>query len=276
MGLSRFIYDFNLFSTLTVADIYEGCSIINNGRVKEIDYGNCVSLYDVVERFNKSYLDFLKGSCQFREIISSLGEDVSYASHSVSDDFISLCLDVSKPCSDIFDEAYAEVYLVNNCGNCYAFANNGRRRFDEGYKCNSVNVDSDSIGICLDIVKNNNLFLGAYRDLKNKFVFGNGTTVIFSKIEGELLDGLTTFTLTFGNSYMNSTDFIEVKFRLGENLEILYDESKVELGDEEITDMDKKREVIKELLSGIYVNSDKLNGLYKDSDSAKVYMKEEQ
>ena len=275
MDLSRFIYDFNLFSTQTVADIYEGCSIINNGRAKEINYGNCVSLYDVVERFNKSYLDFLKDSCQFREIIGSLGEDVSYALHSASDDFISLCLDVSKPRFDIFDDEYAVVYFVNKCGNFYAFANNGRRIFDEGYKCNTANVDSDSVCNCLNVVKNNNLFLEAYKDLKSKFIFGNGTTVIFSKIGGSLLGELSTFTLTFGNSYMNSTDFIEVKFRLGESLEILYDESKVEIGDEEITDMDKKRKIIKELLSSIYVNSDKLNGLYKNNDSEKVYMKED-
>lgn len=275
MDLERFIYDFNLFSTETVKDVQQGCLIINNGRKREIDYGNCVSMYDIADRFNKSYLDFLKDSCQLKEIIEQLGEEVSYISHIASDNFTSLCLDVSKPYSDVFDEKYAIVYFFNNNGNCFVSSNNGINRFDENYKARQVEFDEASIGECLDIVKKNGLFLDAYKDLRTKFVFGNGTNVIFSKIDGKLLDELTTFTLTFGNSYMNKEDIIEVKFRLGDNFGIIYDESKVIIGDEEITDSKKKHQIINELLSSIYVNADRLSGLYQSHDEKKVFLKEE-
>lgn len=274
MDLSNFIYDFNLFSTETVNDIQQGCLIINNGRRREIDYWNSVSLYELVEKFNKSYLDYLKDGFKLKNVIEPLGEDVSYISHIASEDFTSLCLDVSNPHSTVFDERNVLVYLVNNSGDYYAFADNGRRRSDEKYKSDRVLLDYGSIVTGLDIVKRNCLFLDAYKDLKNKFIFGNGTTVIFSKIEQELFDELSTFTLTFGNSYMNREDFIEVKFRLGDNLEILYDESKVIIYDEEITDIEKKKQVIKELLSSLYVNRDRLNGLYQNHDDKKVFVKE--
>lgn len=241
MDLSNFIYDFNLVTTLTVRDIYESCSAINNGRKIKINYQNCISLYGLVEIFNKSYMKYIEDKDNFKNILSQLGKEIRYCHHSVSDDFTSICLEVFETYPNIFSEKYSIVYFVNNDGNYYVSANNGRRMFDKQYKSTRVDLDECSIISCLDFAKKHNLFLEGLRDLEEKFVFGNGTSVLFTKIDGDMFDKLSTFTLTFGNSYMNSTDYIEVKFRLGESLEIIYDESKVTMDDEEILDSEIKK-----------------------------------
>lgn len=270
MDLERFIYDFNLSTTLSVKDVYEKCFVINNGRCQEINYTDCFSLFEVVSVFNKSYHEYLKDKDNFKKILSELGEEVNYISHKISPEYSFLWLEVFKPFN--IDGDYAFVYFINDNGNIYASINNGKRLFSKDYK--SKTLDLDTTSECLDIVSRNNLFLEGYDDLKNKFIFGDGTTVLFSKIDGDLLDGINTFTLTFGNSYLNSTDFIEVKFRLGEDFKILYDESKVELRDEEITNIDRKKSIINELLSGINIHSDKLNGLYKNNNRDVILRKE--
>lgn len=275
MDLSTFIYDFNLVTTLTVRDIYESCSAINNGRKIKINYQNCISLYGLVEIFNKSYMKYIEDKDNLKNILSQLGKEIRYCHHSVSDDFTSICLEVFETYPNIFSEKYSIIYFVNNDGNYYVSANNGRRMFDKQYKSTRVDLDECSIISCLDFVKKHNLFLEGLRDLEEKFVFGNGTSVLFTKIDGDMFDKLSTFTLTFGNSYMNSTDYIEVKFRLGESLEIIYDESKVTMDDEEILDSEIKKKIINELISEIYINCDKLNGLYKQDNQEHILRKKE-
>ncbi len=275
MNLRTFIYDFNLVTTLTVKDIYERCSAINGGRSTKINYRNCVSLYDLVETFNKSYMKYMEDNDNFKNILCQLGKEVRYCYHTMNDNFTAICLEVIEPSINIFDEKYSVIYFVNDCENYYVSANNGKRIFDNQYKSTRVNLDENSIISCLDFVKKNNLFLESLKDLEEKFVFGNGTTVLFTKIDGDMFDKLSTFTLTFGNSYMNSTDYIEVKFKLGERLEIIYDESKVTMDDKEVLDNVIKKEVINELISGIYINCDKLNGLYKQDETEHILRKKD-
>lgn len=276
MDLTNFIYDFNLATTCTVRDAYELCQIINEGREKEIDYKTSVSLYDIVERFNTAYLAYSLESDEFKNILSSLGKDVIYGYHSISEGFAWLILDVFNPSFDAFDRRQAIVNFINrNVDEYFVNVDNGERRFSKDFRSKGVDIEEEKIKICLDIVRRHDLFLESFRELRNKFVFGNGTTVVFSKIDGDVLGNLSTFTLTFGNSYMNSSDFIEVKFRLGEKLKILYRSSKVTLDDEEIKEKADKKRIIDELLSGIYVNSEKLCSLYKVKETEKVLGKKD-
>ena len=276
MDLTTFIYDFNLATTGTAKDVYERCQIINSGRKKEIDYRTSVSLYDVVDRFNTAYLAYTLESDEFKNILKSLGKEVIYGYHSISEGFALLILDVFDPSFEAFEDRQAIVNFINrNNDEYFVNAENGERRFSEKFRSKGVDIAEEKIKVCLDIVREHDLFLESFRELKNKFVYGNGTTVVFSKIDGDVMNELSTFTLTFGNAYMNSSDFIEVKFRLGEKLRILYGSSKVTLDDEEIKEKSKKKQIIDELLSGIYVNSDKLCDLYKVNSQEKVLGKKD-
>ena len=113
----------------------------------------------------------------------------------------------------------------------------------------------------MDFVQKYNLFLESYYDLKNKFIYGDGTTVLFSRINGEIFDELKTFELSFGNVYFNSKDNINVIFNLGKNFSIDYDVSKVVLEQEEVKE--DKKESIDKLVNNLFVDSMRLTPMYE-------------
>jgi len=271
MELNDFIYDFNLAATRTVTDVYEMCATINSGRTREIEYDNCVSLYDFVEMFNTSYMNYMEDKIELRKILDNLGKEVFYRFHDASDDYTSICFNVLNPFSNVFEGDRALVHFVNNEDNYYAWANNGKRRFDKDYKSTAVNIEEETIKSCLDIVKRNSLYLESFTELFSH-VIANGPTTVCSEITGDVLGCLKTFTLSFGNSFLSSTDLIKVRFKLGDNFKILYNKSQVMIEDKVITNSKKKEAIIKELLSSIYINSESLPGLYKQ-DVAKQYVK---
>lgn len=273
MDLTDFIYDFNLSTTGTVKDIYEWCQIVNSGRKGEIDYKNSVSLYDIVDYFNTAYLAYRLEKDELKKVLSSLGEKIKYGYHSVSEDFSVLVLDVVHPYVRVLDAKRAIISFVSKDDELYVRADNGRNWYDKKYKSKHVDIDQSSVRNCLNIVSRHDLFLESYAELKDKFVFGNGTTVMFSKIDGDIIDELSTFTISFGNSYMNTHDFIEIKIKLGDEVVILYDESKVEISSKEIKEDDEKKRIIDELLRSIYINSDNLSNLYRLRKSEKVLEK---
>lgn len=74
MNLERFIYEFNLASTMVVKDNVEWAYILNNNIDKNMDYANSISFYHLVDSFNKLYLSFKKDYEKLRKL--DLGEDI--------------------------------------------------------------------------------------------------------------------------------------------------------------------------------------------------------
>lgn len=272
MELTSFIYDFNLSTTGTVEDIYDKCLIINDGSSKNIDYNGCINLYQLVEKFNTSYLKYLKDKSELENILKKLGKDVFYGFDSISDDFSLVCFEVIEPFRNIFNGKRCLVNFVNNKETYYGSANNGKRRSNPNYERKKICLDDKLISSCLKIVKNHHSFLDSFNNLRINQIFGNGTTTVFTEIEGNIFDELTTFTLSFGNDYLNSNDFIKVVFLLGSKLDILYDQSDIVINDIKVTDTNDKREIIKFLLEKIFINSDKLPTLYREENN-KQYVK---
>lgn len=214
MELTNFIYDFNLVTTKTANDVYESCVIINTGREKEIDYSNSVNLADLVRIFNDSYKRYLTDKDNLNRIVNKLGDKSYYFEHFTNKDFSLVTLEVINPFFNIFDEKKAFIRFIKRNGAYYAKAANGTNCFQMNYKEKVLALDNNDIKTSLEIVKKNNLFLKSVSDLSCKYIFGNGTTTIVSLIAGDVLEKLTTFTLSFGNSFLNSTDFIKIIFKL--------------------------------------------------------------
>lgn len=275
MDLRNFIYYYNLNTTLTCKKgTYPECDTRYDNRKATINYKNSISFYDLVKIFNDHYMAYLEDINTLDMITSTLGEEVKYVGCSHYDGFSALTVDVYNPYPNIFDEDYTEVVFFQRDGKYGAYANNRKPRIDKNFKTRELNLDSEDIISCINIVEKYHLFLKCFEDVEDKFIYGNGCTVLFSKIDGDILKGLSTFTLTFGNAYMNTSDYIEVKFNLGEKLEIIYDESKVIFHDEEVLDKDKKKEIIDELVNKLYISCDKLNNLY-NTEKSKLVLKRE-
>lgn len=273
MNLNNQIYDFNLAFTNTVSDVYEICRAINNGRTKEIDLNDSVSLYDIVKKFYDERKAFNIEKDTLLELFNRLGDKVSYIHHSISDDFESLSLEVLKTFTSIFDSSYSIATLVRYHDEYHVMLDNGFNMHDKRYKRKDVEFDAEMLKKYFDFLERHDLFLESFRELQNKFIFGNGTTVLFSKIDGDLFDDDNIFTISFGNNYFNTYDFIEIKFRLGESLEILYDQSKVVIREEEVNSVEECRRIIDELLNSVYLNREYLMGLYRSNDKGKILEK---
>lgn len=273
MNLNNQIYDFNLAFTNTVSDVHEICRVINNGRTKEIDLNDSVSLYDIVKKFYDERKAFNIEKDTLLELFNRLGDKVSYIHHSISDDFESLSLEVLKTFTSIFDSSYSIATLVRYHDEYHVMLDNGFNMHDKRYKRKDVEFDAEMLKKYFDFLERHDLFLESFRELQNKFIFGNGTTVLFSKIDGDLFDDDNIFTISFGNNYFNTYDFIEIKFRLGESLEILYDQSKVVIREEEVNSVEECRRIIDELLNSVYLNREYLMGLYRSNDKGKILEK---
>ena len=231
MNLDRFIYEFNLMSTLTIKDTYEWAYVLNNKINKEVDYSNSINLYDFVDLFNKLY-------CYFKKDYEKLGrlnfgknlEILRFNKWVGSNDGINyrkLIIYVDNPNKDICDDYDTLLYLYEKNGEVYSYITNNLLPWEESYYKKYLNLDNKLIKSYLDFADKYSLLIDGYDFFKNKSFLGREIASVFAKINGNLLNDLSTFEVSFGNLYFNYEDYINVIFKLGDSLEINYDDSKV-------------------------------------------------
>lgn len=259
MNLDRFIYEFNLVSTQTITDTHELIRVLNNKQNKEIEYSNSVSIHDLVELFNKLYVFFEKDYQKLEKI--NLGERIEFLTFYKSDDYRLLEFLIDTPYKEICEEEETLLYLIEDNEKIYSFVTNNLNFFAKDYYRKDIQLNEAQVKKYLDLAEKHNLFLDTYKFLKNKFIFGNGTTVLFSKVSGELSEKLNTFEVAFGNQYFNTSDYISIPFILGETLNIDYGSSKVIF---DLKEQENKKEIIEQLINNIFVTRNKLPDMYKD------------
>lgn len=260
MDLEAFIYKYNLVSTLTITDIIELCHVLNKKENRAIDYSNSINLYHLVTTFNKLSNYFQKDYQTLNPI--TLGENVELLNfyHHENDNYRCLTIYINNPNEQICNEDETLLYLIEKDGKITSIITNGINYFDKDYYKKEINIDEEIVKKYLDLGEKYSLFIDAYHTLKNKFIFGDGTTVLFSKINGELFEKITSFEITFGNHYFNTEDYINVPIKLGETPVIDYPNSKVIL---DLEEQENKKEIIDELLEKLFINKDKLPELYQ-------------
>jgi len=227
--IDRFIYEFNLASTRD-----------NN---VDIDYKNSISLYNFVDSFNKLYLKFREDYA----LLPILGIDgdinLGWYDGVNGSKYERLTLFVGK-------EKIIYIDRINDVYECYIV--NVMSDNDEDFKYEKLNVDTEVIKKYLDFGSKYDVLITGYNQLKNKQIFGNGYTLMFTKINGGLLNEFNTFEISFGNVSMNYEDYINLVFILGDNLELDYDNSIVKLGG---TLYEDKSMFIDVAVKGIYINN---------------------
>lgn len=259
MDLEKFIYAFNLVTTLTVIDRSELRYLINKNISKEIDCSNSINFYQLVELFNKQYLHFKKDYEKLEKI--DFGEYIQFFNFVKTETSRYLGIYISSPNNDICDKGDTILYLLEENSAICSYITNDINPFDKDYYWEKVQLDNNLLKKYLDFVEKYELFLSGYYSLENKFIYGDGTTVLSSKINGDIFNKLEMFELHFGNLYFNTEDFINVFFKLGEEFIIDYDSSKVILEQKEI--LENKKEVIDNLINNLFINRTKLAPMYE-------------
>lgn len=267
MNLERFIYEFNLASTMVAKDNIDWACILNNKIDKKIDYDNSISFYHLVDSFNKLYLKFKNDYDQLDKW--NLGEYIKvldvYSNEDENDLYRSLAIYIDNPDKIIGDYDETLLYVVEKNGEIYGRITNNLNYFDKNYYNRKINIDVDKASKYLDFFLKYKLFIDSFDYFRNRTIFGNGTTMIFSKIDGDIFDSGCKFELSFGNAFFNYEDYIKVVFELGSELRINYDDSIVIFESKKIDD---KKDIIDKLINNLYIHNSKLSKLY-DNDNIK-------
>ena len=248
--LNQFIYDYNLVTTNL---IYDKRNIYKNNVEIKPDYTNSTKLIDIVTKFNEQYQNFKKDFEKLPKL--NLAKKIKYREFSNDNDNKLLILDLYNTNDGLYNEnewIALQLFFLNN----ELFANLFNEQYHDNAYQERININPKIIKNYVEMFDKHEEFLNTYEKLCNAFLFGNGTTLLFSNIDGELLNGLKNFTFSFGNAYMNGSEYIKVTFKLGEKLEIINYELKFDTFNENYKE--HEQEIINYLLNNIYINNNKL------------------
>lgn len=143
------------------------------------------------------------------------------------------------------------LYLCQDHGIYKCYLTNGLLTYDEGLCKKFLSLSDEDIKKYLEFGSKYDILIDGYNYFKNRQIFGNETSMIFTKIKGNLFNECYTFEISLGNASMNCEDYINIIFKLGDKLEIDFDNSIVKLSGEIIRD---KSMIIDQFVKNIYVN----------------------
>ena len=261
--LDEFINDFNLVTTNTVTQDYF-CMV--NKKPVEIDYSNSIRLIDIVRLLNEIRLEYLEEVKSMPEL--NIGEEICFINYNDYSNAQYLHLLIKNPKKEIYGEdnkLYAWLSKDDEGYRIYLRDNNALKtmndtKFSKEYNEKDKLVNKEIIDKYFAFFKKYNLFLKAYMKLSNSCLYGDGTTILFTNINED------NFVFSLGNNYFNTSDYIEILFKLDNNLTIKYEDSKVNL---DSRDIGVDSETIDKLANNLYVDKDYLPELYKDKVKVK-------
>lgn len=242
MELEKFIKDYNLITTLSATGEDMCSSKYEN---LEVNIDNSISLYSIIENFNHEYNKFNKDLKKLQKLDIGKKINFEYYCSSNNSSYKELVIYIDEPYN--IDSQGEFVYLIEN-KNCI---------FYEIKKDNPIEIDKDKTGkikieksIIIDylgLCEKYKLFLMAYRYLKQSFIFGDGCTTLFSKIDGDIFGRLKEFEFSFGKGYMNTSYFVSCSAKLGK-LQVLQKGQTI-IDSKDYGEVDKEK-----LLKKIYID----------------------
>ena len=247
----------NLFFTDTVDK--NSCNI-NDLKKIENNTDNCISLYNLIEYFNKLYLAFINE--YYKSKIIDLGEDIIIVDFIKSIELLyrELLVYVHNP--NMIDETSAFLHLIDYDNHISSYVSNGMNIFDKRYYCN-VDLDKEEIRKFIDLFDKYNILFILFNNLKNNMIYGDGTHFMFSKIEYKeenILKGLNTLNFKIGFNDKKNSFNLSICINLGNNFGIDYKNSKIDLYN---LDIKYNNEDLLKILKNVFVNEKYLNS-YSD------------
>ena len=248
--LDIFIKELNLVFTNTIKKI-EFCKVGFNINNQNVNSENTISLYNLVSSFNKLYLKFKKDYETLQKL--ELGKSIEILDFNKinidKDSYRTLIIYIDEP--TICNHSDTLLYICEKDNKNYSFVTNNINPFNKNYYREDLKLDSEKCKKYLDLFEKYKLLLDTYKYLKNKFVFGDGTDTLFTRIKGEFLEELTDFEINFGQCFMNTEYYVKMLFNLGKNLSIDIDKCKIILDCNEISPNEK---ILDKLYKDIHIN----------------------
>lgn len=261
MKIMDFKYNYNLMTTLSAVE-RDLCLVDFRKENFPINFSNSINLHDLVSQFNDQYMAFQEEYGQLQDL--QIGP-ISYINISNNNGNRILSLGIVIP-----SYANCEIFLI-------IVDDNGKFRHlipKRTYGIcreltDMVKLDYAVVKEYMDVFEKYRLFLDAYQKLQRGFVFGNGTTTLFTYVEGKVLDKLTKFNVAGGIDYFMSPEkFFTVDFQLGKDLLVIPSHNKtfLTLNNDRIEDS----ETLEKLTYELYINRSKLPKMYALEDNKKM------
>lgn len=233
--IDELLKEYNLIFTGT-KDRRDFCKINFNIDKEEVNYDNCISLFDLVSSFNKLYTMFKKEYEAIKRF--NLGKEtevISFDKFTYDDaEYRILSLYIDEP--NIIDEPETLLYLREFDEEIRPYITNNKNPFEKSYYYKELELDSKVVKQYLDLFEKYSLLLETYKYLKNARLFGDGTYAMFTIIDdhkSNILNGLKNFKICFGDNHFNVEHFLTLSINLGENFGIDYDNCSYKINKEE-------------------------------------------
>lgn len=165
---------------------------------------------------------------------------------------------------------YLLLSLEENNGEYSSYIYNGL--IGDKFKMIDVNIDSQVIKQYIDLFKKYKYLMDAYNYfLKKGMIFGNGYNVLLINIDGEILDKLNSFEISFGTDVKNKELYAELNVEISNKSNLI--DKKIKVLNKEI---EPTSENIEYILKNTYLNNDYLPKIYSIGEEIKNNSKEKQ
>lgn len=269
MNIKEFEYRFNLASTHTAKDIKEWCDILSDNLNVPIKKENTISLYDFVNSFNKIYKYFKRDLAMLPKY--DFGKSISLMRYGEKNEDTNnkefLMLYIDEPNKSIVNDTGTQLLVWVKDNEYESYVTNDLGLLTKKHYFKRVYIDKNVMRKYLDFFKKYNSFIEVFERIHSSAIFSNGTSVIFFKIEGDIMKKLNKITLEFGNYFLSDSEDFEIPILLGDNIAIDYNNSKIRCHELEEKN---KAEIIDYLLKNIYVHRNDLSTVYEKKEENKV------
>ena len=227
-----------------------------------IDFKENISIGNIFEIFIKEYFNFKNEYNKIAKLENYL--DLGYIRFEENENGKTLLLDFFDGCKTMYSKDGYLVLALKEKNGIYSAEVTNEEVYD--YKVKEELIDKNKIKSYINLFKKYKDLLDAYNFLKKEFIFGNGFNVLYIKIKGDVLNELKSMSISFGNAYMNKSDYVTFEIEMLNQHRILKEE--ITIDNKKI---DPTPEIVTYLLNNVYLNKEYLPTLYKKQNSPKKY-----
>ena len=251
-SLNSYTKLFNSLYTNTVTE-HDFCYVGFDLDKVEVNYDNCISLYDLLVTFNKLHHSFIKEYETLDNL--DLAEKIYFMYYRQYDDNSRTISFYLKGIKDYNKCGKPNIYMQEENGEYEAF-------YLSDYDHIDLDIDTEIIKKYLDLFDKYRDLYDVYNRLKYIRIFCNDIVSLYTNINnnndmelGDILNEMKDFKICLLDHYHHAEDIFSFDFNMGDEIKINSDKTKVIINNKRIA---VTEEEIMGFLKSIYINTEYL------------------
>ena len=230
------------------------------------DYKESISLYNLVNTFNKLLLSFKSEYTKLEKL--ELGKEINIIDFIKNDNNLRI-IDMILYKPNMVNDSYTHLYLRELNGVSLPFITSDVNiHSDNGYYHEVIKIPAKLVKKYLDLFEKHELLFELYHYLKNNFIVNSESVNIHTRIDSvnNSLDKITGIKIEIDNYYLQQEDHIDIKFDLENNLKVDLSESSIRLNNKSIK---TNENTYLDILKNLYISSRHLENEVNDKSKIK-------